>query len=158
MDNGTNGGKDADKKRVSLKKKIIILRITGIAVFAVCGALAAAGTADFFISISAAKPPKLFWMMFAGIPLCAVGFTLALVSFQYSPKKKSARRATVGVGRLCPVCGTENSGDAKYCKECGKEFLPKCPYCGAEISPDSKFCDKCGKSVGAGGAAHGKNI
>lgn len=45
----------------------------------------------------------------------------------------------------CPVCGTHNPADAKFCNECGTPLLSiTCPTCGTLNRPNAKFCNQCG--------------
>lgn len=49
--------------------------------------------------------------------------------------------------KICKICGTPNSDNAKFCKECGEtlsELNLRCPRCNSVCSPSSKFCPKCG--------------
>ncbi|MBR6615654.1 MAG: zinc ribbon domain-containing protein [Lachnospiraceae bacterium] len=57
-------------------------------------------------------------------------------------------------GIICPSCGAVNSGNTKFCGECGTKLeipqapVPKiCSGCGAEIAPGLKFCGECGTRV-----------
>src|SRR5690242_12887991 len=47
----------------------------------------------------------------------------------------------------CPQCGHENSGDAKFCPECGRRLTFTCGACATELSPGAKFCKECGQAV-----------
>ena len=62
----------------------------------------------------------------------------------------------------CEFCGTEDTADAKFCMQCGKEILTEesleekaddssaliyCKECGAENSIDSDFCYACGAKL-----------
>jgi len=47
----------------------------------------------------------------------------------------------------CPQCGHENSGDAKFCLECGRRLALTCGACGTELPPGAKFCKECGRAV-----------
>ncbi|MDE6075636.1 MAG: zinc ribbon domain-containing protein, partial [Clostridia bacterium] len=49
----------------------------------------------------------------------------------------------------CKFCGTVNSDDAVYCKNCGKRLDGKknCPACGTVIDVDSVYCNACGTRV-----------
>ncbi len=58
--------------------------------------------------------------------------------------------------KLCPACGHENTGDAKFCAQCSVPLpeLPKrepqevyCPACGAKLAPGTAFCIKCGTKL-----------
>lgn len=45
----------------------------------------------------------------------------------------------------CPNCGAENVG--KFCGECGERIQLSCPSCGTEASGGAKFCQECGASL-----------
>jgi ribosomal protein L40E len=67
--------------------------------------------------------------------------------------------------KICPECGAENGGDAKFCLNCGHELeiLPEelefsskeqkygrgkfCPACGTENRVDAKFCSACNSKL-----------
>ena len=45
----------------------------------------------------------------------------------------------------CPVCGTQNTDRAEFCKQCGSKIRRnECPRCKVEVEPDAKFCSECG--------------
>ena len=50
----------------------------------------------------------------------------------------------------CPVCGTENAPDRKFCGECGSPLAIACGTCGAANAPGMKFCGECGSPLVAG--------
>ncbi len=57
----------------------------------------------------------------------------------------------------CPVCGADNSADARRCVSCGAQLISmndvtseagySCPSCGAAVSPGTKFCPNCGQKL-----------
>jgi len=47
----------------------------------------------------------------------------------------------------CNHCGYENTGQPRFCRECGSPLLVRCPQCGAEEPPGAKFCGECGVSL-----------
>jgi class 3 adenylate cyclase/tetratricopeptide (TPR) repeat protein len=47
----------------------------------------------------------------------------------------------------CPVCGTENRTDARFCMECGNPLPSGCPTCGTINPPIAKFCSTCGTAL-----------
>ncbi len=58
--------------------------------------------------------------------------------------------------KICPSCGRENPGDAKFCAHCSAPLpeLPKrepqevfCPSCGAKLAAGTAFCIKCGTKL-----------
>lgn len=50
---------------------------------------------------------------------------------------------------LCPNCGTEAEGSAKFCGNCGQALsMPvTCGKCGAESPRGTKFCPECGNNL-----------
>lgn len=54
--------------------------------------------------------------------------------------------------KSCQKCGFSNADNAKFCKNCGREFKEsfnnmKCKQCGQPIVPGSKFCKHCGAMI-----------
>ena len=47
----------------------------------------------------------------------------------------------------CPACGKDIPKNSKFCPECGKPIVSKCPKCGTDLSPGAKFCPNCGEKV-----------
>ncbi len=61
----------------------------------------------------------------------------------------------------CPECGTENNGEANFCKECSyqiDEFADEdeyertnefglCKVCSTEIEDDARYCINCGNEI-----------
>jgi ribosomal protein L40E len=45
---------------------------------------------------------------------------------------------------ICPKCGFENRGGAKFCGKCRSKLVLVCPSCKAENPPEINFCDQCG--------------
>lgn len=53
---------------------------------------------------------------------------------------------------LCPVCGSQNGHESKFCAHCGgklEKILRFCSNCGAQLQPGEKFCASCGKQAPA---------
>ncbi len=52
--------------------------------------------------------------------------------------------AAGGVG--CPRCGTANTPDARFCRQCGAGLTPAaCTVCGAALNAADRFCAQCGR-------------
>ncbi|MBR1740898.1 MAG: M48 family metalloprotease [Lachnospiraceae bacterium] len=52
----------------------------------------------------------------------------------------------------CSSCGTDLSGNEKFCTKCGSAVEVKleksiCPNCGEEVKDDASFCGKCGTKI-----------
>ena len=43
----------------------------------------------------------------------------------------------------CPKCQTENKENARFCRNCGNEFILVCPECGSQNLHGDNFCDQC---------------
>ena len=48
---------------------------------------------------------------------------------------------------ICPACGRENPGDARFCAGCGEPLERTCAQCGGTMVPDAAFCHLCGSRV-----------
>lgn len=68
------------------------------------------------------------------------------------------RRLAEPVGNICPGCGKEMSGDARFCSNCGTmlqkpqptQEIPQiriCRNCGSPLGPGVRFCGKCGTAA-----------
>ncbi len=44
----------------------------------------------------------------------------------------------------CTACGTVNTPDSRFCKQCGVALQVLCRSCSAANTPDSQFCTTCG--------------
>ena len=50
--------------------------------------------------------------------------------------------------QICPNCGTENTKEARFCRQCGTKFdEKKCPDCGTVLEGTETFCPHCGKKL-----------
>jgi ribosomal protein L40E len=57
----------------------------------------------------------------------------------------------------CSVCGTMNSTDALFCKQCGSRLrVSECPRCMATVDPGARFCSNCGSELVPNGTPAGK--
>jgi len=45
---------------------------------------------------------------------------------------------------VCPVCGTANRPEARFCWSCGAALVKTCPQCNAHNRPWAQFCIRCG--------------
>lgn len=130
------------------------------------------GLVDVIISFTSndMTMPKMFWCLFIGFPMTAIGLMLTLVGFnrevsrymkneqvpvanemgeEISPAIKavaSAVKSTEEKSR-CPYCGAETEKDSKFCPECGKQLKKTCSSCGETVDGDSKYCDNCGAKL-----------
>lgn len=52
-------------------------------------------------------------------------------------------------GKVCRVCNTENSSQARFCKNCGTKLgsEKQCTGCGKYSRHDTDFCPNCGKRL-----------
>jgi ribosomal protein L40E len=57
----------------------------------------------------------------------------------------------------CTLCGTINSTDSLFCKQCGSKLRPsECPRCNALVGAGARFCSQCGTSLAPNDLATGK--
>ncbi len=49
--------------------------------------------------------------------------------------------------QVCSDCSFENLLDAKFCQQCGYQFVIICPKCSETIDPDARFCKNCGAEI-----------
>jgi formate dehydrogenase maturation protein FdhE len=72
---------------------------------------------------------------------------------QSEQKAKKEAELQAEQARTCPQCGTVNTGDVKFCQECGAKIgVPQktfCASCGAENPAGTRFCGGCGARLGA---------
>ncbi len=51
--------------------------------------------------------------------------------------------------QVCQGCGSELTGDPRFCPTCGKEATPPvCQNCEAAVIDGARFCQNCGQEVG----------
>ncbi len=160
-------------KHEETKKKIKIFGAVCLGVGLVCAVI---GFVNFFsTAIYGDGFPKLFFLLFIGFPLIAVG--LAALSFGFRGEilrynkneglpvvKEAGSELTPTIRDIANACregktkdgdtvtctcGTVNDADSRFCKSCGRELSRTCPHCGAKIAPDCKFCTECGAALTA---------
>jgi hypothetical protein len=51
----------------------------------------------------------------------------------------------VDIGIKCASCGVINSGESRFCNQCGTAL--GCPNCSTYIVPGSKYCNHCGAEL-----------
>ena len=122
------------------------LRVGGLVLLAAGVTLLIIGLADFFSSMGSFEGPHRFWMVFAGMPLLAVGAWCLMAGFLGSAARYSAGetlpvvkgsasyltdgKGVFGIGRtdddaqdgagpFCSKCGVRNDGTARFCDSCG---------------------------------------
>src|SRR5262249_28495550 len=62
----------------------------------------------------------------------------------------TARPDRGGAVMICPDCGRENPGDARFCTGCGKPLELVCGACQTPNTADSRFCKACGRPLVGG--------
>ena len=85
----------------------------------------------------------------AGVGL---GAGAAMGNMMTGMMNQSGAGAAQMAGVPCPKCGTNVTGGAKFCPNCGGSMAPpkaKCVKCGADIKQGAKFCPECGAPQGA---------
>ena len=135
-------------------EKRAILRLIGPVVLVVGLLFTIVGVGNFFMAFGSHGPPRLFWCVFVGMPLIAIGSALTIAGFagavaryqagEYAPVAKDtfnyvADGTKDGVRSISSAIGEGLRGEAD------DNSLP-CPSCGTSNEPDSKFCDQCGKA------------
>lgn len=149
------------------------LRVLGVCLLAFGAVLAITGFANFFMSAMAGGMPTLFWMLFLGLPLLAVGLMLFLMSLRQEITRyvknetvpivneageeiAPAVRAVAAAARegftptehlTCGACGTENPAENSFCGKCGAPLARICPACGASVKAGDAYCGQCGKKL-----------
>jgi signal peptidase I len=53
----------------------------------------------------------------------------------------------------CAKCGTENTGDIRFCNQCAAPLNRSCPKCAYENAPEAKFCGQCAAPLQADNVA-----
>lgn len=153
-----------------LKKR---LKIAGFILLAVGFVCTVVGMANFFSSAMGGdgEMPKLFWLMFIGVPCLGVGGSL--LGFAYRReimnfnKNESVPVINDAAGEIAPavrniaeavktadekptvkcVCGEENPAGSKFCRKCGRSLAGVCPDCGKEVGANDEFCNNCGAKL-----------
>ena len=124
-----------------------MFRVAAVGVLILAGYFLYVGLTDLLSADD--EPPQMFWMLFVGVPLVAVGLWLAMAGFGGAAARYVAgegapvARDTLGhltggqgVGNLgrthpdgaptggpyCRACGTRNDAEASYCDSCGKSL------------------------------------
>ena len=63
-------------------------------------------------------------------------------------KYKEDKKVIEDIEKECPNCHTINDAEAKFCSQCGYNFISegRCPKCGAKIiSSNADICEACGE-------------
>jgi RNA polymerase subunit RPABC4/transcription elongation factor Spt4 len=119
-----------------------------------------------------AGPPKLFGLMFLGMPLVFLGVLFTYIgymravadygvremapvasnAFNYIAKEtkpgfQSVASAFKGEEVECRHCHVMNDQDAKFCNNCGSAMMKICSSCNEENQADSKYCKQCGQQL-----------
>lgn len=139
------------------------LQALGIGLMLGGGLFALIGGIDFFSAFGSDASPKLYWMLFIGLPVAGLGARLAGFGYmreitrygagEVVPVAKSAldylKDPDTSEAELirCPYCSVANEPDAKFCDSCGKPLGQICSSCGTHNDADSRFCDNCGKAL-----------
>ena len=155
------------------QKTKMTLRVLGICLIAPGAVLAITGFADFFFSGMAGEIPTLFWLLFLGFPMLAIGLMLLLTSFRQEISRyvknetvpivneageeiTPAVRAVAAAARegfsptehlTCGACGAENPAGNSFCGKCGAPLARTCSACGASVKAGDAYCGQCGKKL-----------
>ena len=155
------------------QKTKMTLRVLGVCLLAFGAVLAITGFTNFFMSAMAGVMPTLFWMLFLGLPLLAVGLMLLLMSLRQEITRyvknetvpivneageeiAPAVRAVAAATRegftptehlTCGACGAENPAGNSFCGKCGAPLARTCSACGASVKAGDAYCGQCGKKL-----------
>lgn len=159
------------KKHEALRGKIRIFGFVALAAGLACSIV---GLVNFFLTATRGEGfPRLFFLLFIGFPLIAVGVSALLFGFRgalmrYTKNEsvpvfnEAGKEMAPGVRDLANAvregaektadgvrckCGTLNEQGSRFCRNCGAPLTEKCPVCGSEIPADSAFCNQCGAKI-----------
>ena len=145
------------KKNNNYEKTKKTFRLIGIPMIIIGLALIVTGMVDFFNALNSQDSPKLFFLLFIGLPLFGIGLVLTIISYadkfqkfalyQAAPAIKESMNYVMNNEYVCPKCGEKNEAGSKYCSKCGEPLKKLCPSCGEEIPSDSNYCNHCGKKI-----------
>ena len=112
----------------------------------------------------------LFFLSFPGVICIGIGATCLMFTYQASVMRFT-KNETVPIfnemsGQVAPgisnltaaaragfndtitcTCGTVNSAEDNFCKNCGKALKKTCAICGKIVAEDTKFCPACGAKI-----------
>jgi hypothetical protein len=127
------------------------LRTLGALLAVAGGVFMAIGLVSFFSAFGSHGSPELFWCVFVGAPLLAIG--LALLKFGYM-----GAIARYAAGEIAPVAtdsfdyvarrsrrGVRDLTSAIADGLTGDRAAEPCPACGADNDAAARFCDQCGE-------------
>jgi hypothetical protein len=112
-------------------------RVAAVVVLALAAYFLFVGGRDFF---TAAGEPTKFWMLFAGIPLLAVGGWCAMAGWG-----GAAARYAVGEGVPVARDALDQLADTHPADE--PTGGPYCRECGTRNDSRARFCDSCGVAL-----------
>lgn len=166
-----------DRKKIASNKKLQKkFRTIGFILTGIGGICVVIGLIDFFsVMSSMSGAPKLFFLLFIGIPLVGggamclnLGYMGALARYHASEVAPVAsdtinyivdetkdgiidavQSVKTGEGNyiICPKCSNKNDKDSKFCDKCGAALTKTCQYCAEENDGDAVFCKSCGKRI-----------
>lgn len=138
------------------------LRTIGLLVF-IAGLLCIiVGMINFFMAFGGGGPPRLFWLLFVGMPLMAVGGWMSQFGYMGAVARFIAgETAPVATDTINYVADETKGAVETVAKSAAKGFAEGieagratttnfCPHCGSAAKIDFKFCPKCGKPLVAG--------
>lgn len=136
------------QKHLKLKKKLKTIGIILIVIGAVC---AIVGFAEFFITMSSMSgAPKLFFLLFIGLPMIGIGAGLLTFAYRGDILRFTKNEAVPIINEtgeeikpaIKAVTGAVREG--LYGETPAAKKVIVCPACGKENQPENKFCDECG--------------
>ncbi|MDL2292778.1 zinc ribbon domain-containing protein [Acholeplasma sp. OttesenSCG-928-E16] len=133
------------------KKK---LKVIGLVLIIVGAIFTITGFVEFFIAISnldSMEGPKLFWMLFIGLPMLGIGFSLFMMAYrgkiaryvasESAPVAKDVTNYMIDETKDS-IIGVVN--EIKNNKGASKPTKRACLKCGAINEIDQNFCGHCG--------------
>jgi ribosomal protein L40E len=152
-------------RRKALRKLGFAFLIPGVLMIGI-------GLISFFLSAGSFQEPKLFFLIFLGMPFTFVGSVLLGLGYMKSYANYASKElrpiakdninyiiegTKESVGSLiretkteknrCSNCGEYNDQDARFCDNCGKSLIKICRFCHEENDMDAKYCKNCGKEI-----------
>ncbi len=119
------------------------------------GIFAIVGFVSLFGAIGMGAEPTMFWCVFVGMPLLAVGILMLKFGLLGTIARYVAgETAPVATDAFNYVAEGSKSGiraatSAVVEGLTGDAPAMRCPSCGTENAPDARFCDQCGTTMTA---------
>jgi hypothetical protein len=116
------------------------------------------GMVDFFMAMSSRGEPRLFWLLFVGMPLMFVGGVMSQFGFLGAVTRYVAGEGAPVAADTANYLADETKGAVETVAKSAAKGIAEgieagrgasetnfCPHCGTGVKADFKFCPKCGK-------------